>query len=279
MFPSRWTRDLDPLYIYSSSFWRYKTMTHPFLFLRALITSSWARTRHTKKDPTSAENNMLINHFPSSPTDWYARNIPTPKFMTSLCFSFFQANWETVALFLHLRGHISKKIYTHALVIFPLLLYDVVWVRSLAPARKERWEKERKKTSILRGRRRSLIGRASKRKWLPFFLLLSTSFHHFLYPRRGFHHGGGRGENNKKKWEGLRTHREKERKKKRHTKSSRQRKADARLLLSARGDATKKWRSRHFGLGLDKTHFFPFSYPETHKIHLSFSFIIPSLRA
>lgn len=207
--------------------------------------------------------------------------------MTSLCFSFSGQLRDRCPFFLyffakHLRGHISKK-YTHTLVIFPLLLYDVVWVyATIACSCQERKMGKGKRKERLPswggGDAPWLVEPQKENGCLFFFSFLRLFIISFSHGR-GFHDGGGQRENNNKK-EGRPAHtpREKE-KKKRHTKSSRQRKADARLLLSARGDAPKKWRSRHFGLGLDTTHFFPFSYPETHKIHLSFSFIIPSLRA
>lgn len=153
--------------------------------------------------------------------------------------------------------------------------------RSLAPARKERWEREKEKKDFhLEGAETLPDWSSLKKKMVAFFSSPFYVFLSFPFPMEGdFMMAVARGRTTTKKRGKACAHTERERKKKRHTKSSRQRKADARLLLSARGDAPKKWRSRHFGLGLDTTHFSPFSYPETHKIHLSFSFIIPSLRA
>lgn len=147
--------------------------------------------------------------------------------MTSLCFSFSGQLRDRCPFFFIFLPSISagthpKNIYTHTLVIFPLLLYDVVWVYATIACscqeRKMGKGKRKEKTSILRGRRRSLIGRASKRKWLPFF---SSPFHVFssfpflIYTKGDFMMAVARGRTTKKKKRGKAcAHTERERKKK-----------------------------------------------------------------
>lgn len=237
MFPSRWTRDLDPLYIYSSSFWRYKTMTHPFLFLRALITSSWARTRHTKKDPTSAENNMLINHFPSSPTDWYARNIPTPKFMTSLCFSFSGQLRDRCPFFASPRAHIQKNIHTRTRDFPPSSLWCCLGTIACS-CQERKMGKRKKKDFHLEGAETIADWSSLKKKMVAFFSSSFYVFSSFPLPTKGissWRWPGG--EQQKKVGRPAHTPRERKKKKEAHQK---QQAAESRCAV-----VTKRPRGRN----------------------------------
>lgn len=105
--------------------------------------------------------------------------------------------------------------------------------RSLAPARKERWEREKEKKDFhLEGAETLPDWSSLKKKMVAFFSSPFYVFLSFRFPMEGdFMMAVARGRTTKKKREGLRTHRERKKKKEAHQK---QQAAESRCAVVAK---------------------------------------------